>query len=108
MGVSFRVCVFGKCSETVALLLPSKTKYDAEVMQKLDAVNTDVVRKRTDLAAMPNELLALKEQFAALELKNENMMREKRNITQDIESATKTRDSLKLLSKQEVKEWSGE
>ena len=56
---------------------------------------------------MPNELAALKEQFAALEERNEAMAREKRTIVQDIESATKTRDNLKLLSKQEVKEWSG-
>lgn len=77
-------------------------------MKSLDALNGEVVAKRTELAQLPAELLSLKDQFAALEAKNEAMLREKRSILQDIESATKTRDSLKLFSRQEVKEWSGE
>lgn len=76
-------------------------------MKTLDGLNSAVVRKRTELTGMPAELAALKEQYAALEERNEAMIREKRTVLQDIESATKTRDSLKLLSKQEVKQWSG-
>ncbi|KAI9014174.1 Spc7 kinetochore protein-domain-containing protein [Hyaloraphidium curvatum] len=86
--------------------IQEKTSYDLQAMRSLDELNASVVAKRTELASLPSELLALKERFAALEVKNESMLREKRTIAQDIESATKTRDSLKLLSKQEVKHWS--